>query len=95
MGEGMKDPLTELCEEVNESNPIFTFEVQHVGRGQHGEIWTVMAKRNGVLIGGDHHWLNEIVAQRAMKLYERHPFLHGSTESAIRMAYVQTFDEML
>ena len=60
---------------------VHKFEVVDTGRG----TFSVMHIEDGVLKGGDFNWLKEVNAERAMKVYEQHPELHGcTTESELR-----------
>lgn len=72
------------------------------------ELWTVLAYKpvgnvaiGGFgfpaheLVGGDHHWVREIFAQRAKRLYEDKPDFHGATEDTLRIAYWEQYGERM
>lgn len=50
--------------------------------------WTVVQYADGVCKGGDHHWVRERFALRAMKLYQLAPKLHGEPSDRLIAEYV-------
>jgi hypothetical protein len=70
-----------------------TFEVVKLDRRSIAgdELWTVVRTVDGQSKGGDHHWVRERFAARAMVLYERRPELHGARAGDLAPAFEQEF----
>lgn len=80
---GGADLMCGYCESGDESNMEKTYEVLTVQRWAGGDCYTVIETVDGQSMGGDHHWLLEINAQRAAETYRAGLCEHGATLSSM------------
>jgi hypothetical protein len=46
-------------------------------------LFTVICTMDGIIQGGDHHWLQRSKAEQALQIYTDNPNLHGATPSEL------------
>lgn len=83
-----------VTQTVNDhARTLHKFEVVDVGRSSIAgdKLFTVIHTFDGVVMGGDHHWVRERFADRAKALYEIHPEMHGDPSSKLGQRYYDEF----
>ena len=75
--------------------PEITFKVEKVFKASTTFVpcWTVVAYEDDVAKGGDHHWVAEEFATRALLLYSVDSSLHGATQTVLDAAYWDHFGQ--
>lgn len=72
------------------TDPDVTFEVRKVDVAR-GPFWTVVKLNDGVVEGGDHHWLTKELAEAASMIYNVEPALHAAHPAVMQAAFERLF----
>ena len=93
---GLHTGTSDDAQVVESPKSLHSFEVVEVPKISVAgdKLYTVIHTFDGVVMGGDHHWVRKRYAERLLKLYEAKPHLHGKPESDLRVEWSLTFPEL-